>query len=30
MYQLTSALDGDINELIDQAVTHYQSEATTS
>jgi peptide chain release factor 1 len=26
MYQLTNALDGDINELIDQAVTHYQSE----
>jgi peptide chain release factor 1 len=26
MYQLTNALDGDIGELIDQAVTHYQSE----
>jgi peptide chain release factor 1 len=26
MYQLTIALDGDIGELIDQAVTHYQSE----
>jgi peptide chain release factor 1 len=26
MYQLTDALDGDINELIDHAVTHYQSE----
>jgi peptide chain release factor 1 len=26
MYQLTDALDGDIGELIDQAVTHYQSE----
>ena len=26
MYQLTYALDGDIGELIDQAVTHYQSE----
>ena len=26
MYQLTNALDGDINELIDQAVNHYQSE----
>jgi peptide chain release factor 1 len=26
MYQLTTALDGDIGELIDQAVTHYQSE----
>jgi peptide chain release factor 1 len=25
MYQLTIALDGDIGELIDQAVTHYQS-----
>jgi peptide chain release factor 1 len=25
MYQLTNALDGDINELIDQAVTHYQA-----
>ena len=26
MYQLTNALDGDINELIDQAVNHYQAE----
>ena len=26
MYQLTSALDGEIAELIDQAVTHFQSE----
>jgi peptide chain release factor 1 len=26
MYQLTSALDGDIGELIDQAVSHFQSE----
>jgi peptide chain release factor 1 len=26
MYQLASALDGDIGELIDQAVTHFQSE----
>jgi len=26
MYQLTNALDGDIGELIDQAVAHYQSE----
>jgi peptide chain release factor 1 len=26
MYQLTNALDGDISELIDQAVAHYQSE----
>jgi peptide chain release factor 1 len=26
MYQLTNALDGDIAELIDQAVQHYQSE----
>jgi peptide chain release factor 1 len=26
MYQLDSALDGAIDELIDQAVTHYQSE----
>ena len=26
MYQLTIALDGDINELIDQAVNHYQAE----
>jgi peptide chain release factor 1 len=26
MYQLTAALDGDIDELIDQAVTHFQSE----
>jgi peptide chain release factor 1 len=26
MYQLASALDGDIDELIDQAVTHFQSE----
>ena len=26
MYQLTYALDGDIGELIDQAVNHYQSE----
>jgi len=26
MYQLTGALDGDIGELIDQAVAHYQSE----
>ena len=30
MYQLTNALDGDIGELIDQAVTHYQSETTSS
>jgi peptide chain release factor 1 len=30
MYQLTNALDGDIGELIDQAVTHYQSETTNS
>ena len=28
MYQLTNALDGDIDELIDQAVTHYQSETS--
>jgi peptide chain release factor 1 len=28
MYQLTNALDGDINELIDQAVTHFQSETS--
>jgi peptide chain release factor 1 len=28
MYQLTNALDGDINELIDQAVMHYQSETS--
>jgi peptide chain release factor 1 len=26
MHQLTSALDGDISELIDQAVTHFNSE----
>jgi peptide chain release factor 1 len=26
MYQLTDALDGDIGGLIDQAVTHFQSE----
>jgi peptide chain release factor 1 len=26
MYQLTDALDGNIGELIDQAVTHFQSE----
>jgi len=26
MYQLATALDGDIGELIDQAVTHFQSE----
>jgi peptide chain release factor 1 len=26
MYQLTNALDGDIGELIDQAVTHFQAE----
>jgi peptide chain release factor 1 len=26
MYQLANALDGDIGELIDQAVAHYQSE----
>ncbi len=26
MYQLADALDGDIGELIDQAVTHFQSE----
>jgi len=26
MYQLANALDGDIGELIDQAVTHFQSE----
>jgi peptide chain release factor 1 len=26
MYQLTNALDGDIGELIDQAVAHFQSE----
>jgi peptide chain release factor 1 len=30
MYQLTNALDGDIGELIDQAITHYQSETTSS
>jgi peptide chain release factor 1 len=28
MYQLTNALDGDIGELIDQAVTHFQAETT--
>jgi peptide chain release factor 1 len=28
MYQLTNALDGDINELIDQAVMHFQSETS--
>jgi peptide chain release factor 1 len=28
MYQLTNALDGDINELVDQAVTHFQSETS--
>jgi peptide chain release factor 1 len=26
LYQLASALDGDIGELIDQAITHFQSE----
>ena len=26
MYQLTYALDGDLAELIDQAITHFQSE----
>jgi peptide chain release factor 1 len=26
MYQLTNALDGDLGELIDQAITHFQSE----
>jgi peptide chain release factor 1 len=26
MYQLTAALDGNIGELIDQAVTHFQAE----
>jgi len=26
MHQLTAALDGDIGELIDQAVTHFNSE----
>ena len=26
MYQLTHALDGDLAELIDQAITHFQSE----
>jgi peptide chain release factor 1 len=34
MYQLTNALDGDLSELIDTVVTHFQSEklkeATTS
>jgi peptide chain release factor 1 len=30
MYQLTNALDGDITDLIDQAVTHYQAETTNS
>ena len=28
MYQLTDALDGDIDELIDQAVMHFQSETS--
>jgi len=28
MYQLTNALDGDINELIDQAVMYFQSETS--
>jgi peptide chain release factor 1 len=28
MYQLTDALDGDITELIDQAVMHFQSETS--
>ncbi len=28
MYQLTDALDGDINELIDQAIMHFQSETS--
>ena len=28
MHQLTNALDGDINELIDQAVIHFQSETS--
>ena len=28
MHQLTNALDGDIDELIDQAVTHFQSETS--
>ena len=28
MYQLTNALDGDINDLIDQAVMHFQSETS--
>src|SRR6476469_9465084 len=28
MYQLTNALDGDINELVDQAVMHFQSETS--
>jgi peptide chain release factor 1 len=28
MYQLTNALDGDINELIDQAVMHFQAETS--
>jgi peptide chain release factor 1 len=28
MYQLTDALDGDIHELIDQAVMHFQSETS--
>jgi peptide chain release factor 1 len=28
MYQLANALDGDIEELIDQAVTHYQAETS--
>jgi peptide chain release factor 1 len=27
MHQLTSALDGDIGELIDQAVAHFQAQA---
>jgi hypothetical protein len=26
MHQLTAALDGDIGELIDQAVTYFNSE----
>ena len=28
MYQLADALDGDLNELIDQAINHFQAEPT--
>jgi peptide chain release factor 1 len=28
MYQLANALDGDLTELIDQAITHFQAEPT--